>query len=235
MTKKIMVFLIVMFLFSSLTKANSEVDGLYYSPKMVKNAIFVWDVTQSVNFYENIPQGANFSVTLKDDLYPGPLSEENLSSVYASVKVNGEKYTGEGFPLFWHIYRLENEGTTNTSIREEFENEPYLFNVTDGPMDTFYVNFTIRDNSYILFVEFEIDPNDGLTTRYYEHFFDSSTGTVEDSIIELVFIDYYLEEPEETTTSNNGTTTINNLPISIAFGIIVSFAYITLKRWRKSY
>ncbi len=225
MRKKLFLILIFLVFIVPQSNSNAQTDGLYYSSKMVENATFVWNVTISQEYYEDIPEGVNFTVTLKDDLYPGPLSEEDLGHVYASVKVDGNKYTGEGFPIFWHLYEIE--GVVNTTIREVFEAETTLFNVTDGPLGRFYVNFTITDNIYTLFVELEIDPLDGLTKRYYEHFYDND---LTDSMIELNFIDYYIEiplttpTPTTTPTTDSSTKTLNSINflfISLALGTIV--------------
>jgi len=229
MNRKITVLIISFCLILSSTLTYADTDGLYYSSKMVKNATFVWNVTISQNYFEEIPEGANFSVTLKDDLYPGPMSEEDLSSVYAEIAVDGSKYTGEGFPLFWHLYEIDSG--VNTSIRERFEEESTLFNVTDGSMGRFNVNFTILESQYTLFVEMEIDPSDGLTKRYYEHFTDNSEI---DSTIELNFIDYYIEIPIETSTSpsDDGPKTIDSSGIIIAFISIVSLGIIVSRHKR---
>jgi hypothetical protein len=179
--------------FLATTITAQEADELYYSDKMIKNGTFTWNVTTSIDYYEDIPEGANFTVKLKDDLYPGPLSEEELQKVYASVKVDGNKYTGEGFPLFWHIERKND--THTITIRDEFENNPTLFNVTDGTGSWFYVNFTVEEGDYTLFVEFEIDPADGVTKKYYEHFVSVEVGNEIDSQIQLDFLGYIVEAP----------------------------------------
>ncbi|MCE7747840.1 MAG: hypothetical protein GPJ51_05545, partial [Candidatus Heimdallarchaeota archaeon] len=129
---------------------------------------------------------------------------------YASVKVDGNKYTGEGFPLFWHLYKVEDEGATNVTIREEFEAETTLFNVTNGPLGYFNVNFTIVENQYTLFVEMDIDPTDGLTKRYYEHFNDNDTI---DSVIELVYLGYTTESPMQALWAIAGVFTIGALVV----------------------
>ncbi len=207
-TLKLSLVIIMISAFATSFATAQEFDGLYYSDLMVKDGTFTWNVTQSVEYYEDIPINVNFSVTLKDDLYPGPLSEEDLEKVYASVKVDGNKYTGEGFPLFWHLYKVE--GVVNTTIREEFEAETTLFNVTDGPVGLFYVNFTITDDIYTLFVEMEIDPLDGLTKRYYEHFYDNDT---QDSTIELSYLGYTTESPAQVWWAFAGVFTIGALVI----------------------
>lgn len=199
-----------MFAFATNFATAQEDDGLYYSDLMVKDGTFSWNVTQSVEFYEDIPLNVNFTVTLKDDLYPGPISETDLEKVYASVKVDGNKYTGEGFPLFWHLYKVEDEGATNVTIREEFEAETTLFNVTNGPLGYFNVNFTIVENQYTLFVEMDIDPTDGLTKRYYEHFNDNDTI---DSVIELVYLGYTTESPMQALWAIAGVFTIGALVV----------------------
>ena len=115
------------------TTTAAQEDGLYYSDKMVKNGTFTWTVTQNdntneaVDVYSILDVGSNFTVQLKDDLYPGPITEDELNSIYATIEVDGEKYTGSGFPLFWHIIKSE-EGV-NTTIREEFESETELTGV----------------------------------------------------------------------------------------------------------
>ncbi len=200
-----------MFAFATNFATAQEVDGLYYSDLMVKDGTFTWNVTDSVEFYEDIPLNVNFTVTLKDDLYPGPISEEDLEKVYASVKVDGNKYTGEGFPLFWHMYKLEDEGVTNVTIREEFEAETTLFNVTDGPLGLFNVNFTITENEYTLFVDMDIDPADGLTKRYYEHFYDNDTTV--NSTIELSYLGYTTESPMQVLWALTGVFTIGALVV----------------------
>jgi len=195
MKKVLKLSLVVLMLSAFMASTISAQDGdeLYYSEQMIKNGTFTWNVTKSVDYYEDIPVGANFTVKLKDDLYPGPLSEEELQKVYASVKVDGNKYTGEGFPLFWHIERKND--THTILIRDEFEDNPTLFNVTDGTGSLFYVNFTVEEGDYILFVEFEIDPDDGVTKRYYEHFVSVEVGNEADSEIELEFLGYIVESP----------------------------------------
>ncbi|MCG3259851.1 MAG: hypothetical protein H7644_08895 [Candidatus Heimdallarchaeota archaeon] len=187
----LVVLMISAFLANTISAQTGE--GLYYSDKMVKNGTFTWNVTKSVDYYEDIPVGANFTVKLKDDLYPGPLSEEELEKVYASVKVDGDKYTGEGFPLFWHTHRIN--ATDTVYIRDEFEDNPTLFNVTDGTGTWFYVNFTVEDAPYSLYVEFEIDPLDGVTKKYYEHFVSVEVGNEIDSEIELTYLGYIWETP----------------------------------------
>ncbi|MCE7749730.1 MAG: hypothetical protein GPJ51_15195, partial [Candidatus Heimdallarchaeota archaeon] len=118
--------------------------------------------------------------------------------------------------------------SVNTSIRERFEEESTLFNVTDGPMGRFCVDFTISDNPYVLFVELEIDPLDGLTKRYYEHFTDYSEVN---SIIELTYIDYYVVTPSETSTPPSSPKTINGLGLLISF-VSLSFLGVILIRRR---
>ncbi|MHA1259588.1 MAG: hypothetical protein ACTSSG_01095 [Candidatus Heimdallarchaeaceae archaeon] len=162
----------------------------YYSDKMVKNGTFIWNVTKSHDYYEKIPEGAEFSVKLKDSLYPGPVTEADLNKVYATIKVDGNKYTGNGFPLFWHISREEN-GTT-TTIREDFESEPTYFNVSDVEGSIFNVNFTIVQDNYTLFVEMDINGTDGLTVRYFENLTDYSSVY---SWIELIFLSFTIEAP----------------------------------------
>ncbi|MHA1200478.1 MAG: hypothetical protein ACTSQF_14240 [Candidatus Heimdallarchaeaceae archaeon] len=209
---KLSLVVILMFALASNFAIAQEVDGLYYSDLMVKDGTFTWNVSQSVEFYEDIPLGVNFTVTLKDDLYPGPISVEDLEKVYASVKVDGNKYTGEGFPLFWHTYKLETESeiTTNTSIREEFEEETSLFNVTDGPAGAFNVNFTIIEDQYILFVDMDVNITTGLTVRYFENFQDNDTI---DSTIELVYLAYTTESPMQALWAIAGVLTIGALVV----------------------
>ena len=193
------IILLLTFFVSSIHAADE--DGFYYSEKMVKNGTFTWEVTQNennnelVDVYSVLNVGANFTVRLRDSLYPGPISEEELESVYASIEVDGEKYTGSGFPLFWHVEKIEND--TITTIREDFEAEPELFNVTDSGSN-FLVNFTIPDvfmveqTNYTLFVELEIDPTDGLTVRYFDTLFN---GTIAENIFEMEFVDYTVTAP----------------------------------------
>jgi len=227
--KKALTLLIVLVLLSSMVSASEDIDGLYYSSLMIENGSFVWNVTQSENFYEDIPLGANFTVTLKDNLYPGPLSEEDLGNVYASVHVDGDKYTGEGFPLFWHLYEISDDGTTNTTIREEFEAEPTLFNVTDCIGVNFRVNFTIIDGYYSLDVVLEINPFTGLTEYYCEIFLDESSGTLVASIIELSYIDYYISVPEQTSTPNDTTRTIDGIRTISVLLFLITLGF-TIKR-----
>ncbi len=199
--------------FANLTTAVPE-DGLYYSDKMVKNGSFTWIVTnntntnEAVDVYSVLDVGSNFTVQLKDSLYPGPITEDELNSVYASIEVDGEKYTGSGFPLFWHIMKVENG--INTTIREEFEAETELFNVSSAGAN-FLVNFTINDifevdnTNYTLFVELEIDPLEGLTVSYYDELLN---GTVVDNIFEMVYVDYIVSAPINTAWAITGLVSI---------------------------
>lgn len=172
------------------TPAIAQDVQYYYSDKMVKNGTFTWLVNQSVDFYEtDLVEGANFTVKLKDSLYPGPLTEEDLNKIYASIKVDNKKYTGEGFPLFWHTRKINN--SVETTIREDFESRPDLFNVTDSDPN-FYVNFTVAEDPYSFFIEMEIDPADGITKRYSEFFYENNSLI---SIIELVYLSYIVEAP----------------------------------------
>jgi hypothetical protein len=183
------VLLILLPIFISPSVAQDEEILFYYSDKMVKNGTFTWKVNQSDNFYEELPVNASFTVQLKDPLYPGPITEDDLQRIYASITVDGEKYTGNGFPLFWHIRKVND--TVETTIREDFENEPTLFNVSDAtPAPLFRVNFTISDGDNVLYVEMDIDPDDGITKRYFEHFDD---GAGLESTLELVFDNYIVE------------------------------------------
>ena len=203
-----------MFAFATSFASAQEVDGLYYSDLMVKDGTFTWNVTQSDQFYETIDVGVNFTVTLKDDLYPGPISEEDLEKVYASVKVDGDKYTGEGFPLFWHLYKISNEGADNVTIREEFEAETDLFNVTDGgSTEMFNVNFTIEETGNVLYVDMDINSTIGITTRYYEYFYNNGTNTT--SIIELSYLygAYTLDAPFNGLWALAGVFTIGALVV----------------------
>ena len=59
----------------------------------------------------------------------------------------------------------------------------------------------------------DIDPSTGLTTNYYEHFFDNSTGTVADSIIELYYLGYTTESPMQTLWILAGVFTIGALVV----------------------
>jgi len=208
--------LVFIFAFANLSTAVPE-DGLYYSDKMVKNGTFTWIVTQNentneaVDVYSVLDVASNFTVQLKDDLYPGPISEEELKSVYATIKVDGEKYTGSGFPLFWHIEKVE-DGTI-TTIREEFEAETELFNVSSAVTGAnFVVNFTISDifevgsTNYTLFVELEIDPLVGLTTRYYDELLN---GTQVENIFEMEYIDYTVSAPIDTFWVITGLVSIS--------------------------
>ncbi len=199
--------------FANLTTAVPE-DGLYYSDKMVKNGTFTWLVTQNindneaVNVYDVLQVDSNLTVQLKDDLYPGPITEDELNSVYASIEVDGEKYTGSGFPLFWHIMKVESG--VNTTIQEEFESETDLFNVSDAGVN-FLVNFTIFDifevgnTNYTLFVELEINPLEGLTTRYYDELLN---GTVVENIFEMEYQDYIVSAPINTLWAATGLVSI---------------------------
>ena len=210
---KLSLVIILMFAFATSFAQAQDVDGLYYSPLMVKDSAFHWNVTVSENFYEEISAGVNFTVILKDDLYPGPISEADLEKVYASVKVDGDKYTGEGFPLFWHLYKLEADGATNTTIREEFEAETTLFTVNDGVGDNFIVNFTIVDDPYTLDVELDINPATGLTETYYEHFTDNSTGEMTNSTIELSYLGHTVESPLQALWALAGVFSIGALVV----------------------
>ena len=184
--------------------AQTLEDGLYYSSKMVKNGTFTWTITENINeiddvdVYSDLQLGANFTVRLRDNLYPGPITEEELNSVYATIEVDGEKYTGSGFPLFWHVEKVEDGNAT--TIREEFEAETDLFNVTDAGTN-FYVNFTVPDvfevegTNYTLFVEMVINPTDGLTVRYYDELYNVTT---EKNTFEMVYIDYVVSAPMNT-------------------------------------
>lgn len=208
----VLVFLVA---FASLTTAVLPEEGLYYSNKMVKNGTFTWLVTQNdntneaVDVYSVLDVGSNFTVQLKDDLYPGPISEEELNSVYASIEVDGEKYTGSGFPLFWHIEKVE-EGNI-TTIREEFEVETELFNVSSTGTN-FLVNFTIYDifevgnTNYTLFVELEIDPLEGLTVRYYDKLLN---GTQVENIFEMEFTGYIVSAPVDIVWVITGLVSIS--------------------------
>ncbi|NPD90065.1 MAG: hypothetical protein HGN29_15230 [Asgard group archaeon] len=189
--KKLVKFSIFILLLSSLliipTKAQDDVS-YYYSEKFVKNSVFTWNVNQSFNYYEALPINANFSVKLKDALYPGPMTPSDLNSVYIAIDVDGEKYSGEGFPLFWHIRKIN--GSVETTIKEEFENSPEVFNVSTISSTLFRTEFIIYHENYTLSIEMEIDASDGLTKRYYEHFSDNVNL---ESIIELVFTNYAVE------------------------------------------
>ena len=197
------------------TTTAAQEDGLYYSDKMVKNGTFTWTVIQNnntneaVDVYSILDVGSNFTVQLKDDLYPGPITEDELNSIYATIEVDGEKYTGSGFPLFWHIIKSE-EGV-NTTIREEFEAETELFNVSDAGSN-FLVNFTVSDiftvgsTNYTLFVELEIDPLDGLTKRYYDELMN---GTVIENTYEMVYADYVVSAPADTLWIITGLVTVS--------------------------
>lgn len=207
---KLSLVLVILSAFAMNFATAQSVDGLYYSSLMVKDGTFTWNVTQSIEYYEDIPVNVNFTVTLKDNLYPGPLSEAELEKVYASVKVDGNKYTGEGFPLFWHLYKLSDNGATNTTIREEFEAQPSLFNVTDAPAGRFLVNFTVVDDPYLLYVELEIDPLDGLTKRYYENFYNNADIN---STIELSYLGYTTATPFQLLWALAGVVTIGALVV----------------------
>ena len=189
--KKIMQSIIFLILIVSLlaipAKSQSDVE-YYYSEKFVKNSVFTWRVNQSVNYFEQLPENANFTVKLKDPLYPGPMTIADLNKVYISINVDGEQYSGEGFPLFWHIREIN--GSVETTIREEFENSPDVFNVSTITSTVFRAEFTILHENYTLSVEMDIDSEDGITRRYYEHFNDNVDL---ESIIELVFINYAVE------------------------------------------
>lgn len=199
------------------TSTAAPDDGLYYSDKMVKNGTFTWSVIQNVNtneavdVYGILDVGSNFTVQLKDDLYPGPISEDELNSVYATIEVDGEKYTGSGFPLFWHVEKVE-DGTVST-IREEFESETELFNVSDAGSN-FLVNFTVFDvftvgsTNYTLFVELEIDPLDGLTKRYYDRLIN---GTQVENIFEMEFIDFIVSAPADTLWIITGLVAVSTI------------------------
>ncbi|MEE9409964.1 MAG: hypothetical protein V3V41_03465 [Candidatus Heimdallarchaeota archaeon] len=200
----IMTFLVVG-IFSIPTIAQTE-DGLYYSDLMVKDGTFTWLVNQSLNYYEEIPEGANFTVKLKDSLYPGPLTEADLEKVYASIKVDDDKYTGEGFPLFFHTHKIENE--TTITIREDFDSEPELFNVTDVSGSIFRVNFSIFDDPYNLYIELDIDSSDGITKRYFEHFDD---GADLEAVIELIYTGYSVEASVQFLWSIVGLVSITSL------------------------
>ena len=200
--------------FANLTTAAPE-DGLYYSDKMVKNGTFTWIVTQNentneaVDVYSVLNVGSNFTVQLKDDLYPGPITEEELNSVYATIEIDGEKYTGSGFPLFWHIEKVEDGNIT--SIRDEFEVETDLFNVSSAGIN-FLVNFTIfnifevDNTNYTLFVELEIDPLEGLITRYYDELLN---GTQVEITFEMEFTGYILSAPIDTVWIITGLVSIS--------------------------
>jgi hypothetical protein len=186
---QISIIIAIIFAFIGTPSIAQEVQ-YYYSDKMIKNGTFTWLVNQSVDFYEpNVVEGANFTVKLKDSLYPGPLTEEELNRIYASIEIDGKKYTGEGFPLFWHVRKIN--GSTETTIRDDFESLPDKFNVTDAGSN-FYVNFTVTAEQDSVFVEMEIDPTDGITKRYYLYFTDNTNST---SILELVFLSYLVEAP----------------------------------------
>ncbi len=213
---KVTFVLVFIIAFANLATAVPE-DGLYYSDKMVKNGTFTWIVTQNentneaVDVYSVLDVDSNFTVQLKDDLYPGPISEEELNSVYATIEVDGEKYTGSGFPLFWHIEKVNNGDIT--TIREEFEAETELFNVSSAVTGVnFVVNFTIIDifevdnTNYTLFVELEIDPLVGLTTRYYDELLN---GTQVENIFEMEYTDYIVSVPIDTVWVITGLVSIS--------------------------
>ena len=86
--------------FLATTITAQEADELYYSDKMIKNGTFTWNVTASIDYYEDIPEGANFTVKLKDDLYPGPLSEEELQKV-SKIWQNKLSETVNNLPENW--------------------------------------------------------------------------------------------------------------------------------------
>jgi len=201
--------LLVAAMFSIPTIAQNE-DGLYYSDMMIKNGTFTWYVNQSVNYYEDIPAGSNFTVQLKDSLYPGPLTEEELQKVYASIKIDGDKYTGEGFPLFWHTHFIEDGNTT--TIKEDFVSKPELFNVTDDSSDVFGVNFTLFDDPYTLFIELNIDSTTGLTVRYFEHFDD---GADLEAFLELIYTGYVVEASIQFLWALVGLVSISSLVIIV--------------------
>ena len=224
MKKAIQLSLVAILLMAFMTSfASAQTgDGLYYSNLMQKDHSFAWNVTQSEEFYEDIPIGVNFTVTLKDDLYPGPLTSADLEKVYASVKVDGDKYTGEGFPLFWHLYEITdyvNETSyTNTTIREEFEAETTLFSVNDGlSPELFIVNFTISEEPYQLDVNMTINGNTGLTEIYYEFFQefnpDNLTEIVSNSTIELTYLGHTIESPYPALWALAGVFTIGALVV----------------------
>jgi hypothetical protein len=181
-----LIFLIVLIVSVIAFPVKSQDDvEYYYSEKFVKNAVFTWRVNQSVNYFEELPENANFTVKLKDPLYPGPMTIAELNKVYITIDVNGEQYSGNGFPLFWHIRQIN--GSIETDIREEFENSPDVFNVSTITSTLFRAEFVILHENYTLSVEMDIDSEDGITKRYYEHFDDNVDL---ESIIELVFFDY---------------------------------------------
>ncbi|MHA1953921.1 MAG: hypothetical protein ACXAAM_09435 [Candidatus Heimdallarchaeaceae archaeon] len=186
--KKIIKMSIFILLFSTLLiapiSAQDEVS-FYYSEMFVKNSVFTWNVNQSINYYEALPKNANFSVKLEDALYPGPKTPSDLNSVYITIDVDGEKYSGVGFPLFWHIRKLN--GSVETTLREDFENSPEIYNVSTVSGNLFRTEFTIFHVNYTLSIEMDIDSADGLTKRYYEHFSDNVDL---ESVIELVFTNY---------------------------------------------
>jgi hypothetical protein len=185
---KLSVFIILISTFF-ITPANAQDEVEYfYSEKFVKNSVFTWNVNQSVNYYEALPLNSNFTVKLKDALYPGGFTPSDLNKVYITIDVDGEKYSGQGFPLFWHIRKVN--GSVETGIRDEFENSPEIYNVSLLTGSMFRTAFTINRENYNLSVEMEIDSADGLTKRYYEHFTDNASL---ESIIELVFTRYAVE------------------------------------------
>lgn len=185
---RIIVFvLLISSFFVNPIKAQNDVT-YYYSEKFVKNAVFTWNVEQSINYFEDLPKNSNFTVKLKDPLYPGPMTEADLSKIYITIDVDGEKYTGNGFPLFWHIRKLNN--SVETTIKEEFENNPEVFNVSSLSESLFRAGFTIYHVNYTLTIEMDIDSVDGITNRYYEHFTDNVDL---EYTFELVFIDYAVE------------------------------------------
>ncbi|MBY9001146.1 MAG: hypothetical protein KGD64_09545 [Candidatus Heimdallarchaeota archaeon] len=218
MKNMLKVTFVLLFLVALVNTSTAALDdGYYYSDKMVKNGTFTWSVIQNVNtneavdVYGILDVGSNFTVQLKDDLYPGPISEDELNSVYATIEVDGEKYTGSGFPLFWHVEKVEN-GTVST-IREEFESETELFNVSDAGSN-FLVNFTVFDvftvgsTNYTLFVELEIDPLNGLTKRYYDRLIN---GTQVENIFEMEFIDFIVRAPADTLWIITGLVAVSTI------------------------
>ena len=209
--KMSVIALLIAALFSIPTIAQYEEEGLYYSDMMIKNGTFTWYVNQSLNYYEEIPTGSNFTVKLKDSLYPGPLTEEELQKVYASIKIDGDKYTGEGFPLFWQIFSTDENGTT-TSIKDDFASKPELFNVSDVSSDVFRVNFTLFDDPYTLYIELDIDSTTGITIRYYEHFDD---GADLEAFLELIYTGYAVEASIQFLWALVGIVSISSLMVLI--------------------
>lgn len=213
-TRPIFFLILIVSLLAVPAKSQDDVE-YYYSEKFVKNSVFTWRVNTSVNYFEQLPENANFTVKLKDPLYPGPMTIADLNKVYISINVDGEQYSGEGFPLFWHIREIN--GSVETTIREEFENAPDVFNVSTITSSVFRAEFTILHENYTLSVEMDIDSEDGITKRYYEHFNDNVDL---ESIIELIFINYAIEA---------------SYPIigSIISILIVAISFIVFKRWKK--